>query len=135
MPIFRYIYVNIKGAMEQFNKFAAKEGLRYVALEFKSIENELKEIVKAYRKDFSLNYKNKPSEDDMTTVLRILDRNKKLLNEFKTKIKSMVGNFIKSIERNHKKEIVQHLGEDYEQYLTSIISSPEIGRASCRERV
>ena len=111
--------------MEQFNKFAAKEGLRYVALEFKSIENELKEIVKAYRKDFSLNYKNKPSEDDMTTVLRILDRNKKLLNEFKTKIKSMVGNFIKSIERNHKKEIVQHLGEDYEQYLTSIISSPD----------
>ena len=111
--------------MKSINKIAATEGLRYVAYEFKSIENEIKEIVAAYRKDFSLNYKNKPKEEDLTTVIRVVDRNKSLLSEFKTKTKSMVGNFIKSIERNHRKEIVQHLGEDYEQYLAKLVGSPE----------
>lgn len=96
-------------------KLENKEILQKISNEFVLIDKELKLLINEYQdaEDFIPNI----NEEDLKLLIDIVDRNKKLLNEFKLKTKSIVGSFIVTVEKNHRKEIEKYLGTDYEEKL------------------
>ena len=109
------------------NKITKKAAadFRYVKAEFKYLKECLDHFTNKYRQSFTASERLRPTKHDFNIANKFCERYESILQEVKIKLKSAINNFTKSVERNHREELIQQIGEDYEELLYQAASNPE----------